>query len=137
MSRIACAICLAAALFGADGVQWRTWDAGLNEALQKGKLVMIDAVREGCDYCDNMEAAVFKDPVTAARIEHCVVPVKVNLSREGMPNGLHVPMTPSFYFLDGGDRLVKMVPGSWNREDFGSFLDDIPGCKPDDKEQRR
>jgi len=112
------------ALF-ADGVRWRTWEAGAAEANVTGRLIMIDAVRTGCHYCDDMEAAVFKDAATAVYIETHFVPVKVNLSHETMPLGLKAPMTPSFFFVNAGGELVKMIPGSWSREDFRSFLEGI------------
>ena len=134
MSRLFLLLLLGACAAQAEGVAWRSWDAGLEEARQSGKMVMIDAVRDGCHYCDDMEAAVFRDAEMAADLERCVVPVKVNLTHTQMPLDLSVPMTPSFFFIEGGTRLVKMIPGSWNREDFRSFLDALPGCEPAAKE---
>lgn len=126
MKRIAAAWFLTAAtLLSAQGVAWRSWDAGVAEANVSGKLVMIDAVRTGCHYCEDMEAAVFEDEQTAAYIERHFVPVKVNLSESKMPLNLKVPMTPSFYFVTAGGEVVKTIPGSWNREDFRSFLEGI------------
>ena len=109
----------------ADGVQWRSWEAGAAEAQRTGKIIMIDAVRDHCHYCSDMERAVFDDAEMVAYIEARFVPVKVNLSAESMPLGLTVPMTPSFYFLTPSGEVVKTVPGSWNREDFTSFLEGI------------
>jgi thioredoxin-related protein len=114
----------ATALF-AEGVQWRIWEEGLGEAKAQKKLLLVEAVREGCHYCDEMQRAVFDDAAMAARIEERFVPVKVNLSREAMPLGLKVAMTPSFYFLTSDAKVIKFVPGSWNREDFGAFLDEV------------
>jgi thioredoxin-related protein len=113
-----------ASLF-AEGVQWRNWKDGLGEAKAQNKLLLVDAVREGCHYCEEMQRAVFDDAEIAARIEERFVPVKVDLSKEGMPLGLKVAMTPSFYFLTPDAKVIKFVPGSWNREDFGSFLDGV------------
>lgn len=123
--RIVVTLVAATMLLFAQGVSWRSWDAGMAEAKNTDKIVMIDAVRTGCHYCDDMEAAVFKDPQMASFIESRFVPVKVNLSNEKMPLGLKVPMTPSFFFISKEGELVKMIPGSWNREDFRSFLEGI------------
>jgi len=109
----------------AEGVQWRSWGAGLKEAKETDRIIMIDAVRTGCHYCDDMEEAVFKDEAMAAYIEKRFVPVKVNLSEERMPLDLEVSMTPSFFFVTEGGTLLKTVPGSWNREDFRSFLEGV------------
>lgn len=82
-------------------------------------------MRDGCHYCDEMQRAVFDDAAMAARIEERFVPVKVNLLHETMPLGLKVAMTPSFYFLTADAKVIKFVPGSWNREDFSTFLDEV------------
>jgi thioredoxin-related protein len=112
-------------LLGAEGVQWRSFEAGLAEAAAQQKLVMVDVVRDYCHYCSDMDEAVFSDPEMAATIEARFVPVRVNLSRETMPLDVRVPMTPTFYFLTPEKKLLKTVPGSWNKEDFKSFLDGV------------
>ncbi|MEE8588516.1 MAG: DUF255 domain-containing protein [Sulfurimonadaceae bacterium] len=109
----------------AEGVQWRSWDAGMKEAKATDKIIMIDAVRTGCHYCVEMEAAVFKDEAMAAYIEKRFIPVKINLAEERLPLGLDVSMTPTFFFITKEGVLLKKVPGSWNQEDFRSFLDGV------------
>lgn len=111
-------------LYG-KGLNWRTWEAALNEAASTNKIIMIDAVKEGCRYCTRMDENVFHDAQMAEYIEKRFVPVKINISHESMPMGIRVQMTPSFYFFDADMRLLKMIPGSWNKEDFREFLDKI------------
>lgn len=125
MSKFVSLLALALSTLHAEGVAWRSWDAALTEAQSNGKIIMIDAVRDHCHYCEDMDAAVFSDAAMAAYIEKDFIPVKVNISREAMPLGLKVPMTPSFYFITPEKELLKMVPGSWNQEDFKSFLDGV------------
>jgi len=117
-------VAMATSLFG-EGVAWRSWSDGVQEAKASHKIIMIDVVRTGCHYCDDMEEAVFKDAAMAAYIESRFVPVKVNLSNEKMPLDLDVSMTPTFFFVTEEGTLLKSVPGSWNREDFRSFLDGV------------
>jgi thioredoxin-related protein len=128
MNRVAAtvmiSVMLSSSLF-AEGVQWRSWEAGIKEAKASNKMVMIDAVRRGCHYCEDMEAAVFKDAVMAAYIEKRFVPVKIDLSEEAMPLDLDVSMTPTFFFISKESKLIKTVPGSWDQEDFRSFLDSV------------
>jgi thioredoxin-related protein len=109
----------------AGEVAWRSWDAALDEAERTGKPIMVDAVRDACRYCERMESEVFSDPEVAAQMEGRLIPVKVNISRETMPRGLKVPMTPSFYFFTADRKLVKTVPGAWNREDFILILEEV------------
>lgn len=109
----------------AQGVQWRSWNAGLQEAKATGKIIMIDAMRSDCHYCEEMEIAVFQDSAMAAEIEKDFVPVKINLSEEALPLGLQVSMTPTFFFISKEGSLLKKVPGSWNQTDFRSFLEGV------------
>jgi thioredoxin-related protein len=118
----------------AQGVTWLKWDEALLATRSTGKIIMIDAVRDGCHFCVDMDNEVFEDAQMAAYIERCFIPVKVNLSHNAMPLDLTVPMTPSFYFIEGGTKLVKMIPGSWNKEDFRSFLEEMDTCPSVTKE---
>ncbi len=113
-------------------MDWRSWDEGLREAKRMDKIIMIDAVREGCHYCEDMEQAVFDDKVMSSWIEQRFVPVKIDLSREKMPFDLEVSMTPSFYFIDQEMKLLKTVPGSWGQEDFKDFLLKVQKKKRDE-----
>ena len=128
MNKLWRVLLLAATLFSslfAEGVQWRSWDAGMKEAKATGKIIMIDAVRTGCHYCVEMEAAVFKDVAIAAYIDKRFIPVKINLDEEDLPLGLNVSMTPTLFFITKDSALLKKVPGSWNQEDFRFFLDGV------------
>lgn len=128
MNKLWSVLLLAATLFSslfAEGVQWRSWDAGMKEAKATGKIIMIDAVRTDCHYCVEMEAAVFKDAAIAAYIDKRFIPVKINLDEEGLPLGLNVSMTPTLFFITKDSALLKKVPGSWNQEDFRFFLDGV------------
>jgi thioredoxin-related protein len=119
------ALCIAAVSLFAQGVEWRSWDAGLAEAEKSGKIIMIDVVRNNCYYCVDMDREVFSDTIMADYIEARFVPVKVNLSYDPMPMALEVPMTPSFYFITKEKEVVKMIPGSWNQEDFKTLLEGV------------
>jgi len=125
MSRIVPAVLLLPLVLSAAGVQWRSWNMAVAEAERSGKPIMVDAVRNGCRYCEQMDSEVFTDPEVSAQIESYFVPVKVNISRETMPLNLEVPMTPSFFFLTADRKLIKRVPGAWNREDFILILEEV------------
>ena len=109
----------------AQGVHWRSWENGFSEAEKTGKIVMVDVVRNGCHYCTDMHNEVFKDINMAAYIEEKFIPIKINLSYEKMPIETDVSMTPTFFFFDSKKRIIKKIPGSWNKEDFLNFLDNI------------
>ncbi|MCJ7766099.1 MAG: DUF255 domain-containing protein [Thiovulaceae bacterium] len=128
MNRLAAIVLISVMTFSslfAEGVEWRSWEAGIKEARVSNKIVMIAAVRRGCHYCEDMEEAVFKDKEMAAYIEKRFVPVKIDLSEETLPLGLDASVVPTFFFISKEGKLIKTVPGSWNREDFRSFLDGV------------
>jgi len=121
MSRIFLLILVVSTVLTA--MQWKSFEAGIKQAKAENKIVMIDAVRTGCHYCENMEKNVFDDANMTRYIEKSFVPVQINISNEKLPLGLHVSMTPTFIFISKNKNVLKKVPGSWNQEDFTSILD--------------
>jgi len=97
------------------------------KAMQKksGKIIMIDVVRSDCHYCKDMQRDVFEDKEMAAWLQERFIPVKLNLDFDALPLGLHVYFTPTFFFIDQHENIVKKIPGSWNIEDFKDLTKDI------------
>jgi thioredoxin-related protein len=122
---LAAAFAIAATPLCAEGIQWRSWDAALEEAALTQKIIMVDAVKDNCRYCMRMDENVFKDAQMAAYLEKRFIPVKINLSHSTMPMGIRVQVTPSFYFFTPHKKLIKTIQGSWNQEDFTDLLDNI------------
>ena len=104
-------------------VAWRSWEAGTDEAKTRGKNLLVAFVRDGCHYCHDMERKVFDDPKTAAWVEQCFVPVKINLSEREPPFEARIPMSPTFVLLRPDGTKIKTVPGSWNIEDFTALTE--------------
>ncbi|UFS63275.1 DUF255 domain-containing protein [Sulfurimonas sp. HSL-3221] len=102
----------------ADAVDWRSWEQGKAEAHESGRNILAALVRDDCHYCHDMEQAVFNDAAMSRWVEGCFVPVKINLSKRGVPFEARVAMTPTFVILQPDGSIIKTVPGSWNREDF-------------------
>jgi thioredoxin-related protein len=106
-------------------IEWQSYESALKIAKAKGKIIMIDAVRTGCHYCEDMEQDVFDDPKASQWIETHFIPVKINVSNKAMPLDIEVSMTPSFYFINGDEKVIKKIPGAWSWEDFHSMLEGI------------
>ena len=106
----------------ANALEWQSYESALNAAKKSGKIIMIDAVRTGCHYCEEMERAVFDDRNVSAWIEARFVPVKINISNEKMPLEINVSMTPTFYFINADEKIIKKIPGAWDWIDFHSML---------------
>ena len=50
-------------------LEWQSYEKAVIEAKKSGKIIMIDAVRDGCHYCADMERNVFSDANVSAWIE--------------------------------------------------------------------
>ena len=116
---------LTASSLYAEGVNWRSWEAAVDEAQRTDKMIMLDVIRDNCRYCIKMEKAVFDNEKMAAYIEKNFIPVKVNLSQRELPMGLKVEITPTFFFFTADKKMIKKISGSWNQRDFYEFTDKI------------
>lgn len=106
-------------------LEFKSYEAALIEQQKTNKLIMIDVVRTGCHYCENMDKEVFKDEEMAKWLKERFIPVKINLDDEALPLGLKVSFTPTFYFVDKNKKIVKKIPGAWNIEDFKSLTEKL------------
>ncbi|MCK9473243.1 DUF255 domain-containing protein [Sulfurimonas sp.] len=113
-----------ATLFGVD---WQSYEEALKLQQKNSKIIMIDVVRTNCRYCINMDRDVFDDKEMSKWIEKRFIPVKLNLDTHEIPLGISVAMTPSFYFVDKNQKIIKNIPGSWNSDDFKDLTKNIKG----------
>lgn len=123
MSKIALLMLISA--LHLQGIEWKSYEEGLQLQTQVHKPIMIDVVRTNCHYCKDMERDVFEDKEMSAWIEERFIPVKINLDLNKLPLGLSVTFTPTFYFINEKHQVIKKVPGSWNIEDFKSLTQRI------------
>jgi len=99
-------------------VEWQQWEAGRQAAKASGKPMLVEIMRDGCHYCSDMEEQVFNDAATGEWVESCFIPVKVNLSKGPSPLEREISMTPTFAVVAPDGQELKVIPGSWSREDF-------------------
>ena len=125
MIKIVTLLILVAGLLFGQGVEWKMWKQAVALSSQNHKIIMVEAVRDGCHYCEDMQRDVFNDSKMKEEIQKHFIPVKVNLSRQKMPLDIEVSMTPTFYFITEEKKVIKTVPGSWNQEDFKNMLREI------------
>jgi thioredoxin-related protein len=92
---------------------------------QNGKIIMIDVVRTDCHYCADMQKKVFDDKEMSEWLQKRFIPVKLNLDFDELPLGIHVYFTPTFFFIDSDQKVIKKIPGSWNIQDFKDLTKNI------------
>ena len=118
-------LCITAEVLLSQGVTWHTWKDATALSKKNHKIMMLEAVRDGCHYCEDMQREVFNDKAMANEIQKRFIPVKINLSSQKVPLDIDVNMTPTFYFISEDKKVIKTVPGSWNQQDFKSMLEEI------------
>jgi thioredoxin-related protein len=73
-----------------------------------------------------MQKEVLVDKDIRALLEKEFITVSVDLSKEALPLGLRVSMTPTFFFIftdKNKDKVkTKRIPGAWTKEDFLTIL---------------
>ncbi|EDZ61958.1 hypothetical protein SMGD1_0055 [Sulfurimonas gotlandica GD1] len=99
-------------------VEFHSYKDALKLQEQSKKIIMIDVVKTGCHYCEDMDRNVFRDKEMSKWLNERFISVKINLNNEELPLGIKVHFTPTFYFVDSNKKILKTIPGSWNIEDF-------------------
>lgn len=107
------------------GLEYHSYEEALKIQKTNHKIIMLDVVRTGCHYCEDMDDNVFKNEEMSKWIEKRFIPVQLNLDFDELPLGLKVHFTPTFFFINGKNEVLKIIPGSWNIEDFKDLIKDI------------
>ena len=101
-----------------SAVEFHSYKDALNLQKKSNKIIMIDVVRTGCGYCEDMDREVFQDRDMSKWLDERFISVKINLDKEKLPLAIKVNFTPTFYFVNVDNEIVKTIPGSWNIQDF-------------------
>ena len=107
------------------GLEFHTYKEALQLQKSNGKIIMIDVIRTGCHYCEKMNKAVLQEKNMSRYLEEKFNVVQLNLDHDKLLSGMHIDFTPTFYFLDKNQKIIKRVPGSWNLEDFKWIVERI------------
>jgi thioredoxin-related protein len=108
-----------------SALEFHSYEEARKLQKESGKIIMIDVVRTNCHYCSDMQKNVFDNKEISAWIEERFIPVKVNLDKQQLPLGLKVYFTPTFFFVNKEQKIVKKIPGSWSIEDFKDLTKNI------------
>lgn len=100
------------------GLEFHSYSDALKLQKKSDKIIMIDVIRTDCHYCEEMNTNVFEDKEMSKWLEKRFIPVQINLDNERLPLGIKVNFTPSFFFINSKQQIVKKIPGSWDIDDF-------------------
>lgn len=106
-------------------LEFFSYDEALKLQKRNHKTIMLDVIRTDCHYCSDMDKEVFQNPKMSLYLSEKFIPVKINLDHEELPLGIKVFFTPSFFFINEKQEIIKKIPGSWNIQDFKDLTKNI------------
>ncbi|WP_052746162.1 thioredoxin family protein [Sulfurovum lithotrophicum] len=105
----------------------------LKRAKGEHKTILIKATAPHCRYCKKMEKRVFSDAEVIDLLKKSFIVLHVDVSKQPLPLGLSVSMTPTFFFVFADQQSesvkTKRIPGSWSKEDFLEILKEAEKIK--------
>ena len=113
-----------------DGIQWVSYDVGLEKAAQEKKHVFIDFTAKWCGYCKKMDRETFSKPEVITMLNEHFVPVKVDGDSKNELNIDGYKITESN--LTKQEFGVRGYPTFWFLKPDGSKLGAISGYRPAD-----
>jgi thioredoxin-like negative regulator of GroEL len=97
----------------AEEVQWRTeYVKARQEALEKGRPLVIDLGTENCFWCKQLDQRTFKDPGIAALLNEQCVPLRIDAERSpGLAQALQIQTFPTLVFAAPDGRILGYQEG--------------------------
>jgi len=91
-------------------------------AEKENKLVMVMLSQKGCPGCQYMENIVFANKDISAYLAKEYIVVHLDIHEDAVPLELEHFATPTFYFLDADENILKRLDGGENAKDFLTTL---------------
>ncbi|MEZ6193368.1 MAG: thioredoxin family protein [Phycisphaerales bacterium] len=114
---------------GHDRVAWRySYNQAVVESTETGKPILVLFTADWCAPCKQMKAWVFSDKSVAEIIEAGFIPVRVDLSRQGLPDQhladrFGVQAIPTILTLTTSGTPISMSAGYLNKAELLSWLE--------------
>jgi len=96
-----------------------------DEAKAQKKLVLIMLSQKHCPGCEYMEGVVFKNEDVGRYLQENFVTVHLDIHEDYVPEELEHFATPTFYFLDENENILKRLNGGENAKDFYQTLQTV------------
>ena len=112
-------------LINLNAVTWHSFKDAQSLQKQSSKIMMIYVTASHCQYCKRMDKNVFQDTKMSKWLDNRFIPVKIDIDFDDIPLNLNTKMTPTFYFVDKKEKILKVIPGSWGADDFKDLLEKI------------
>ncbi|KAB2926289.1 MAG: DUF255 domain-containing protein [Bacteroidetes bacterium] len=106
------------------GIEWKSFNAGMKEAKQSGKKVLIDVYTDWCGWCKKMDAGTYSDKAVQEYLRKNYVLIKLNpekdppvsydgqqVSAAEFSQGMGVNGYPATLFLKSSGEPITLLPG--------------------------
>ncbi len=98
------------------------WVGELEDAYDKAesghKIVMVILTQKHCPACEYMENVVLKNDKVIKEFNKNFLAVKLDIHEDYVPLELKHFATPTIYFLDSDEKILKRINGYENEKDF-------------------
>ena len=106
-------------------VHWADMFDAYDNAKSEKKLVMVMLSREGCPGCEYMKNIVFEDKEVSKLLNDGFISVELDVGQDFIPEELEYFATPTFYFLDANEKILKRINGGERTEEFIKTLQEV------------
>jgi tetratricopeptide (TPR) repeat protein len=108
-----CACCLAHAAVRAQEVEWRQdYVKARQEAVEKGRPLVIDVGTTDCYWCKQLDLRTFKDPAVVALLNDRCVPLKIDAEQHArLVTALRVENYPTLVFATAEGKILGYQQG--------------------------
>ncbi len=106
-------------------VKYELFDNALKKAKKENKIIMIKATTRFCHYCKKMDHEVLSVDEIVAKLKKDFVSVSVDVYKYSLPMGLKYKVTPTYFFVNGDKKVLKVIPGALDKDDFLTLLEEL------------
>ncbi len=110
-------------------VEWCNSFDIYDDAKQSEKLVMVILSRKDCPGCAYMYGVVFEDKEVDKLLKEGFLSVKIDVDEDFLPENLEYFATPTFYFLDKNEKILKRLNGGEHINEFIKILKELKKSK--------
>jgi len=97
----------------------------LRQAKKEHKIIILEATSPTCHYCRWMEKTTLKDKEVQEYLKRYFLFVPIDITKQKLPLGIKWNLTPSFIFVAPDGKVIKTIPGAWEKGDFLKILNEV------------
>jgi len=96
-----------------------------DEAKAQNKNVLVMLSMKGCPGCEYMEDVVFENREVAKKLQENFILVHLDVREDSIPEKFKYFATPTFYFVDAEENILKRLNGGKHAKDFLKTLEEM------------